>query len=106
MSGVPGNAWKIICYVAAKQMTAEMNTRVRASVTIPLAEFSPGARHGHVGTGLSRSSVVKAIYDAVESGLLRRERRQASNGGDLSTEYWIDWDKVTEMARVRRARRR
>ena len=105
MSIVSGKTWKIICFVAAKQVTAEVNTRVRTSVLIPLEEFSTGVPRETSGTGLSRSSVVKAINDAVNSGLLRRERRQASNGGDLSTEYGIAWEKVAERARVRRSRK-
>jgi hypothetical protein len=106
MSGVSSNSWKIISYVAAKQARAEVATGARATVPIPLAEFSDGIPRHTSGTGMSRSSVAEAIHAAVDSGILSRERRQASNGGNLATEYGIDWAHVTELARRVKSKRK
>lgn len=106
MSTVPANAWKVVCYVAAKQIGAEVATGARATVAIPLAEFSVGIPRRTTGTGLSKSSVAAAITAAVDSGILWRERRRASNGGNLPTEYGINWPQVAELARRIKSKRK
>lgn len=46
------------------------------------------------GTGLSKSSVAKAVNEAVNSGIVLRQPRQSTKGRDLSSLYGIDWDMV------------
>ncbi len=83
-------------------MSDEIATGLRgAGVLIPLAEFSVGDPPHTRGTGLSKSSVAEAIRVAVDSGILRRDRRRSRNGGSLTTEYFIDWTHVAKLAKRR-----
>ena len=52
------------------------------------------------GPSLSKGAVAAAIRTAVDSEIPRRQRRQASNGGTLVTEYAIDRAHVAEPGRV------
>ena len=54
------------------------------------------------GTGLCKSSVAKAIKEALQSGILVREHQHSERGRDLSSLYAIDWDRVQEYDWERR----
>lgn len=54
------------------------------------------------GTGLSKSSAAEAITEAIQSGILVRERRTSTRGRDLASLYGIDWDRVQELDWMRR----
>jgi predicted transcriptional regulator len=54
------------------------------------------------GTGLSKSSVAKAINEAVSFGILVREKYKSGSGRDLSSRYAINWDRVQEYDSARR----
>jgi hypothetical protein len=56
------------------------------------------------GTGLSKSSVAKAINEALKSGILVRQKNKSGRGRDLSSLYAIDWDRVQEYDWQRRKR--
>lgn len=77
---------------------------------ISLAELRHGKRiecrwRDH-GTGLSKSSVAKAINEAVQVGILVHERSKTMRGRDLSSGYGIDWDRVQEYDWQRRKGRK
>ncbi len=57
------------------------------------------------GTGLSKSSVAEAINEALQSGILVRERHKSGAGRDLSSFYAINWDRVQEYDWERRKNR-
>jgi hypothetical protein len=54
------------------------------------------------GTGLSKSSVAKAINEALKLGILIREQQKSIRGRSLSSHYAIDWDRVQEYDWQRR----
>jgi hypothetical protein len=54
------------------------------------------------GTGLTKSSVAKALKEAIAAGIVIRERRKGSTGVDGASKYAIDWDKVQEVDWARR----
>jgi predicted transcriptional regulator len=51
---------------------------------------------------LSKSSVAKAINEALQSGILVRTRWKSATGRDLPSLYAIDWDLVQEYDWKRR----
>ena len=53
------------------------------------------------GTGLTKSSVAEAINEAITAGIVIRQRRKGSTGGDYASLYAIDWDKVQELDWIR-----
>jgi hypothetical protein len=53
------------------------------------------------GTGLRKSSVAKAINEALKSGILVRQKNKSGSGRDLSSLYGINWDRVQEYDRQR-----
>jgi hypothetical protein len=73
---------------------------------IPATTFCQGVkinrRWRDYGTGLSKSSVAKAINEALQSGILVRERHKSAAGRDLPSFYAIDWDRVQEVDWERR----
>jgi hypothetical protein len=54
------------------------------------------------GTGLSKSSVTEAIKEAIDAGILVRERQRTATGRDVSSAFAIDWDRVQQYDWERR----
>jgi hypothetical protein len=58
-----------------------------------------GKRHmQNCGTGLTKSSAVVAINEAVHLGVLRHRRNRARSRGYVASSYSICWERVAELA--------
>ena len=147
------NAWKVVCYVAARHLRvncewlesirnpalfalhrdlekvgflepsgesgahpyrpggpAVPGEPVGRFAVISLQELCAGRRIKRrridFGTGLSKSSVSKAVNEAIGSGILVRETQKSANGRDLPSGYGINWDRVQENDWARRKGRK
>ena len=77
---------------------------------ISLKNFAEGMRLKRrwrdYGTGLSKNSVIGAVHEALQSGILVRQHVKSSAGRDLPNLYAIDWDRVQEYDWQRRRDRK
>jgi hypothetical protein len=68
----------------------------KASDTTSLGQMTNGIQRSdgswvRAGSGLKKSAVAQANADLEKKGLLKRETRQSSRGGNRPTEYTVDW---------------
>jgi hypothetical protein len=78
------NGWKVICYIASRQMCGIVFSSER--VAISLRELA-------AGTGLSKGAAVAAMQGAVAAGILEHQRHEKGALGTRSSRYSIAWTK-------------
>jgi len=113
MGNLSGNAWKVVSYIAVRQVESHpgwahgrIEMLYAAEIEISLKQLSDGMPEKNRarldgGTGLAKSSLAAAINEAASLGILRRTRREGRDGRTLATSYGIDWEMAAGLSGVR-----
>jgi len=103
VSHLSANAWNILCVAAVRQIVLDpvsMNPRIK--VNWDIAPRAPASLKEFCRTtGLNKSSIVDAIREAMEIGILWREHRTGRNGQTIASRYAVIWSQARKWAQRR-----